>query len=72
VSGKDTVKPFNWLTRPIESLPLSIAPTGLIGLERIYTLLGTTGTTNAQLQESLAKTEALYNEVATLGRERKG
>jgi predicted nucleotidyltransferase len=40
--------------------------------ERIYTLLGTTGTTNAQLQESLAKTEALYNELATLGRQRKG
>ena len=41
-------------------------------LERIYTLLGATGTTTAQLQESLAKTEALYNELATLGRERKG
>src|SRR5258707_6536610 len=41
-------------------------------LERIYTLLGATGTTNAQLQESLAKTEALYNELATLGRERMG
>jgi hypothetical protein len=41
-------------------------------LERSYTLLGATGTTNAQLQESLAKTEALYNELATLGRERMG
>jgi hypothetical protein len=41
-------------------------------LERIYTLLGATGTTNVQLQESLAKTEALYNELATPGRERKG
>ena len=41
-------------------------------LERIYTLLGATGTTNAQLQESLAKTEALYNELATLEREQKG
>jgi hypothetical protein len=41
-------------------------------LERIYTLLGATGTTTAQLQESLAKTEALYNELATLGRARKG
>jgi len=41
-------------------------------LERVYTLLGATGTTNAQLQESLAKTEALYNELATLGREQKG
>ena len=41
-------------------------------LERIYTLLGATGTTNAQLQESLAKTEVLYNELATLGREQKG
>lgn len=37
-------------------------------LERVYTLLGATGTTSAQLQESLAKTEALYNELATLGR----
>ena len=41
-------------------------------LERVYTLLGATGTTSAQLQESLAKTEALYNELATLGRERMG
>jgi len=40
--------------------------------ERISTLLGATGTTSAQLQESLAQTEALYNELATLGRERKG
>lgn len=40
-------------------------------LERVYTLLGTTGTTSAQLQESLAKTEVLYNELATLGREQK-
>lgn len=37
-------------------------------LERSYTLLGAVGTTNAQLQEALAKTEALYNELATLGR----
>lgn len=41
-------------------------------LERVYTLLGATGTTSAQLQESLAKTEVLYNELATLGREQKG
>jgi predicted nucleotidyltransferase len=41
-------------------------------LERVYTLLGATGTTSAQLQESLAKTEALYNELATLGREQEG
>ena len=41
-------------------------------LERVYTLLGATGTTRAQLQESLAQTEALYNELATLGRERMG
>jgi len=41
-------------------------------LERISTLLGATGTTSAQLQESLAQTEALYNELATLGKERKG
>ena len=33
-------------------------------LERIYTLLGATGTTSTQLQESLTKTEALYNEVS--------
>ena len=38
-------------------------------LDRVYTLLGATGTTSAQLQESLAKTEVLYNELATLGRE---
>src|SRR5258708_31982274 len=37
-------------------------------LERIYTLLGATGTTSAQLQESLRKTEALYSELSTLGR----
>ena len=41
-------------------------------LERVYTLLGATGTTSAQLQESLAQTEALYNELATLGREQEG
>jgi hypothetical protein len=41
-------------------------------LERISTLLGATGTTSAQLQASLAQTEALYNELATLGKERKG
>ena len=41
-------------------------------LERISTLLGATGTTSAHLQESLAKTEVLYNELATLGREWKG
>ncbi|HEX4203363.1 MAG TPA: nucleotidyltransferase domain-containing protein [Ktedonobacteraceae bacterium] len=35
-------------------------------LERTYTLLGATGMTSAQLQESLAKTEALYNETADL------
>jgi catechol 2,3-dioxygenase-like lactoylglutathione lyase family enzyme len=29
-------------------------------LERVYMLLGTTGTTSVQLQESLAKTEALF------------
>jgi hypothetical protein len=40
-------------------------------LERISTLLGAPGTTSAQLQESLAQTEALYHELATLGRERK-
>ncbi len=38
-------------------------------LERISRLLGATGTTCAQLQESLAQTEALYNEVAILGEE---
>jgi predicted nucleotidyltransferase len=38
-------------------------------LERIYTLLGATGTTSTQLQESLTKTEALYNEVSLLGQE---
>lgn len=32
-------------------------------LERIYALLGATGSTRSQLQESLAQTEALYNEV---------
>ena len=37
-------------------------------LERIYTLLGATGTTSAQLQESLRKTETLYSELSTLGR----
>lgn len=41
-------------------------------LDRVYTLLGATGTTSAQLQESLAKTEVLYNELAALGREQKG
>jgi hypothetical protein len=41
-------------------------------LERISTLLGATGTTSTQLQASLAQTEALYNELATLGKERKG
>src|SRR5260370_41924843 len=41
-------------------------------LERISTLLGTTGTTSAQLQASLAQTEALYNELATLAKERHG
>jgi hypothetical protein len=41
-------------------------------LERISALLGATGTTSAQLQASLAQTEALYNELATLGKERKG
>jgi hypothetical protein len=35
-------------------------------LERIYPLLGATGTTNAQLQESLAKTEVLYEETLLL------
>ncbi len=35
---------------------------------RIYALLGATGTTSAQLEESLAKTEALYSEVAALGK----
>jgi predicted nucleotidyltransferase len=34
-------------------------------LARIYALLGATGTTSAQLLESLAKTEALYSEVST-------
>jgi predicted nucleotidyltransferase len=32
-------------------------------LERIYALLGATGTDNTQLQESLAQAEELYNEV---------
>jgi predicted nucleotidyltransferase len=32
-------------------------------LERIYALLGAIGSTSSQLQESLAQTEALYNEV---------
>ncbi len=35
-------------------------------VERIYALLGATGTTSMQLQESLAKTEALYNELSLL------
>jgi predicted nucleotidyltransferase len=47
-------------------------PDSDIDIGLYYTLLGATGTTNAQLQESLAKTEALYNELATPGRERKG
>jgi Polymerase beta, Nucleotidyltransferase len=34
-------------------------------LARMYALLGATGTTSAQLLESLAKTEALYSEVST-------
>lgn len=34
--------------------------------ERIYTLLGAAGTTSAQLQDSLAKVEALYSEVIAL------
>ncbi len=33
-------------------------------LARIYALLGATGTSSAQLLASLAKTEALYSEVA--------
>jgi hypothetical protein len=37
-------------------------------LERIYALLGATGTTSAHLQESLRKTETLYSELSTLGR----
>ena len=37
-------------------------------LERIYTLLGATGTTSAQLQASLRKTETLYSELSSLGR----
>ncbi len=41
-------------------------------LERISTLLGATGTTSAQLQASLAQTEALYHELATLAKERQG
>jgi hypothetical protein len=41
-------------------------------LERISTLLGAPGTTSAQLQESLAQTEALYHELAALVREREG
>lgn len=35
-------------------------------LERIYQLLGATGTTSEQLQVSLERTEALYSEVAAL------
>jgi predicted nucleotidyltransferase len=38
-------------------------------LERISRLLGAAGTTRTQLQESLAQTEALYHELATLVRE---
>jgi predicted nucleotidyltransferase len=38
-------------------------------LARIYALLGATGTTSAQLLESLAKAEALYSEVAALGKD---
>lgn len=56
------------LKRDLDSF--SIRPNNF--LERISTLLGATGTTNTQLQESLAKTEALYNELAILMRERKG
>ena len=41
-------------------------------LERISTLLGASGITSAQLQASLAQTEALYHELATLGGEREG
>lgn len=35
-------------------------------LERIYTLLGATGTISAQLQESLVQAEALYDELSAL------
>ncbi|HEY4386805.1 MAG TPA: nucleotidyltransferase domain-containing protein [Ktedonobacteraceae bacterium] len=35
-------------------------------LERMYALLGVTGTTSVQLQESLMRAEALYNEFAML------
>ncbi len=35
-------------------------------IERVYAMLGATGTTGIQLQASLAKTEALYNEVSAL------
>ncbi|HTK06258.1 MAG TPA: nucleotidyltransferase domain-containing protein [Ktedonobacteraceae bacterium] len=35
-------------------------------LERMYALLGVTGTTSVQLQESLMRAEALYNEFAIL------
>jgi len=38
-------------------------------VERISMLLGATGTTSAQLQESLRKTETLYSEVAALVKE---
>lgn len=38
-------------------------------LARSYALLGATGTTSAQLLKSLATTEALYSEVAALGKD---
>jgi len=40
-------------------------------LERIYTLLGATGTTSAQLQASLRKIETLYSELSTLSGEQR-
>ncbi|GCE23327.1 hypothetical protein [Dictyobacter kobayashii] len=36
-------------------------------LERINTLLGSTGVTSQQLQDSIASTEDLYKQVALLG-----
>jgi hypothetical protein len=35
-------------------------------LERVYTILGVVGTDGTQLQEALAKVEALYNELSML------
>jgi len=67
------IKNFLWSARlklAADLCDFSLQPANF--LERISTLLGATGTTSAQLQASLAQTEALYNELATLAKERQG